>query len=62
MFDDKMHLRLGISGKDLKRALHKYGLYDKRRAETKAEDDKRRDELVESFKAFNKGKGETDKN
>jgi len=30
MFEDKMYIKTGISGKELTRAIHKFGIYDRR--------------------------------
>ena len=35
MFDDKMFLETSYTGKDLQRAVKKYGIYDKKIAEAK---------------------------
>jgi len=35
MFEDKMYLKTGIAGKDLQRAIHKYGIFDRRMKEAK---------------------------
>jgi hypothetical protein len=35
MFDDKMFVRTGYSGKDLQRAIVKYGIYDERMKQAK---------------------------
>ena len=35
MFEDKMYLRTGFSGRDLERAIHAHGIYDERMKEAK---------------------------
>ena len=35
MFDDKMYLRTGLTGKDLARAIKKHGIYDTKIAQAK---------------------------
>ena len=35
MFEDQMCIKTGISGKDLQRAIHKYGIFDARMKEAK---------------------------
>lgn len=39
MFDDKMYLKTGFSGKDLERAIHKFGIYAERMEEAKKLED-----------------------
>ena len=33
MFEDKMYIKTGIAGKDLQKAIHKYGIYEARMKE-----------------------------
>jgi hypothetical protein len=35
MFDDKMYLKTGYTGKDLQRSIKKHGIYDRKMAEAK---------------------------
>ena len=35
MFDDKMYMKTGYTGKDLQRAIKKHGIYDRKIAEAK---------------------------
>ena len=36
MFEDKMYIKTGFSGKDLQNAIHKFGIYAERMKEAEA--------------------------
>jgi response regulator of citrate/malate metabolism len=47
MFDDKMYLKTGFTGKDLQRSIKKYGIYDRKMAEAKKMEQAQQDKLLE---------------
>ena len=52
MFDDKMYLRTGFTGKDLARAIKKHGIYDTKIAQAKKLEQERQDKLLEQFNKY----------
>jgi len=49
MFDDKMYLKTGYTGKDLQRAIMKHGIYDERMKEAEELEQERQKQMEEQF-------------
>ena len=58
MFDDKMYLKTGFSGKDLQRAVRKFGIYDRKMKEARQLEQAKQDKLLEQFNSYLKQKKE----
>ena len=58
MFDDKMYLKTGFTGKDLQRAVRKYGIYDRKMKEARQIEQAKQDKLLEQFNSYLKQKKE----
>lgn len=56
MFDDKMYIKTGFTGKDLQRAVKKYGIYDRKMKEARQLEQAQQDKLLEQFNSFLKQK------
>jgi hypothetical protein len=54
MFDDKMCLKTGFTGKDLSRALIKHGIYDKKMKEAELIEKERSEKIIEAFQKYRK--------
>jgi len=52
MFDDKMYMQTGFSGKDLQRAITKHGILAERMQEAKKLESKQQERLEEAYKKF----------
>ena len=52
MFDDKMYLKTGFTGKDLQRAVRKFGIYDRKMKEARDAEQKKQDALLEQFNSY----------
>ena len=58
MFDDRMYLKTGFTGKDLGRAVLKFGIDKERKEKADKEKDAQIMKMVEHFKAAQKAKEE----
>ena len=58
MFDDKMYLKTGFTGKDLQRAVRKFGIYDRKMKEARQIEQDKQDKLLETFNSYLKQKKE----
>lgn len=52
MFDDKMYLKTGFTGKDLARAVKKYGIYDRKMKQAREMEQAKQDKLLEQFNTY----------
>ena len=52
MFDDKMYMKTNFSGKDLQRAIKKYGIYDRKMNEAKKLEEEKQAKLLENFNEY----------
>lgn len=58
MFEDKMYLKTGYSGKNLQCAIHKFGIYKERMEEAKKLQDSQNDKIMKAFENMKKKKAE----
>ena len=47
MFDDRMYLKTGFTGKDLQRGIKKFGIYDRKMAEARKLEEAKQNQLME---------------
>lgn len=56
MFEDRMYLKTGYSGKDLQRAIHKFGIYKERMAEAQKIQDQTQERMLKAMEKLYKDK------
>ena len=49
MFDDKMYIKTGFSGKDLQRSIVKHGIYDERMKEASDLEEQQQSKIYEQM-------------
>mmetsp|Transcript_32862 Transcript_32862/g.50240 ORF Transcript_32862/g.50240 Transcript_32862/m.50240 type:complete len:82 (+) Transcript_32862:774-1019(+) len=52
MFDDRMYLKTGFTGKDLQRAIMKHGIYEERMKEAKEIERKQQNKIMEALQKY----------
>ena len=52
MFDDKMYVKTGFTGKDLQRAIQKHGIYEERMREAEELESRQQQAMMEQFQKF----------
>ena len=52
MFEDKMQMQTGISGRDLQRAIRKYGIYDRKIKQAKLKEKEEEAKITAMFKQY----------